>query len=199
MPVKRPELPFSSWSWRRESMPSARLVQKHGPLPASDACEIVRQAALGLQHLADRGLVHRDVKPSNLMIEPSGCVKVLDLGLVLVDAGIATGEGSGSVVGTREYLAPEQADARRVDVRADVYALGAPSTICSPGIPRGGSNPRLPRSASCTRSKEDLSRFRPGRGGAPPPRPTDRRSPGPDCSSRRWRSSAWRLSHYLAA
>ena len=55
------------------------LVRQRGPLPVAEACEVVRQAALGLQHIHEHGLVHRDVKPSNLMLTPSGQVKVLDL------------------------------------------------------------------------------------------------------------------------
>src|SRR5205814_1516910 len=57
-----------------------RLVKQQGPLPVAEACELVRQAALGLQYLHERGLVHRDLKPSNLMRTPAGTVKVLDLG-----------------------------------------------------------------------------------------------------------------------
>ena len=57
------------------------FVARCGPLPVAEACEVIRQAALGLQHLHEHGLVHRDVKPSNLMLTPAGGVKVLDLGL----------------------------------------------------------------------------------------------------------------------
>jgi serine/threonine protein kinase len=60
----------------------AWIVQQRGPLPAAEACEVVRRAALGLEHLHKHGLVHRDVKPANLMLTPSGQVKLLDLGLV---------------------------------------------------------------------------------------------------------------------
>ena len=59
----------------------AWIVQQRGPLPAAEACEVVRRAALGLEHLHKHGLVHRDVKPANLMLTPSGQVKVLDLGV----------------------------------------------------------------------------------------------------------------------
>src|SRR5437762_10956209 len=59
----------------------AWIVQQRGPLPAAEACEVIKRAALGLEHLHKHGLVHRDVKPANLMLNPSGQVKVLDLGL----------------------------------------------------------------------------------------------------------------------
>jgi serine/threonine protein kinase/formylglycine-generating enzyme required for sulfatase activity len=107
-----------------------KVVAEGGPLPVAKACEAVRQAALGLQHAHERGLVHRDVKPSNLLLTPKGQVKVLDLGLAMLHAGL-TDEGDprvtqdGLVVGTPDFLAPEQAqNPQAVDIRADVYALG---------------------------------------------------------------------------
>jgi len=103
------------------------LVKRLGPLPVPDACELARQAALGLQAIHEHGLVHRDVKPSNLMLTRSGQVKVLDLGLSrlrreLVEADVTA---SGTVVGTVDYIAPEQCgDSRHVTIRADLYSLG---------------------------------------------------------------------------
>jgi serine/threonine protein kinase len=112
------------------------LVRQHGPLPVPDACELVRQAAQGLQHAHENGFVHRDVKPANLMLSRgssadgriSPVVKVLDLGLAMVDV-LETGDAltsTGQVMGTIEYMAPEQFDeTHRVDIRADIYGLGA--------------------------------------------------------------------------
>jgi serine/threonine protein kinase len=103
------------------------LVKRLGPLPVARACEIVRQAAMGLQHAHDHGLVHRDVKPSNVMLTSEGQVKVLDLGLALLEVG---GNGrdltrTSEVMGTLDYMAPEQAsNVHAVDARADVYSLG---------------------------------------------------------------------------
>jgi serine/threonine protein kinase len=105
-----------------------RLVKQGGPLPIAEACELVRQAALGLHYLHERGLVHRDVKPSNLMRTTGGTVKVLDLGLARwrVEAEAGNGlTGTGRVMGTPDFLAPEQIeDAANADARADVYGLG---------------------------------------------------------------------------
>jgi serine/threonine protein kinase len=109
-----------------EGMDLHRLVRKRGPLPVAEACALVRQAALGLQHLHERGLVHRDIKPSNLIRTADGTVKVLDLGLArwrVETAGDLTGPGQG--VGTPDYMAPEQVrNAATVDGRVDLYGLG---------------------------------------------------------------------------
>jgi TolB-like protein len=110
-----------------DGMDLDRLVRATGPLRVADACELARQAAAGLQHLAAHGLVHRDVKPSNLMLSRRGEVQILDLGLATTGWGHAGDAltGTGQVVGTFDYLAPEQADVGRpVDTRADVYGLG---------------------------------------------------------------------------
>lgn len=110
-----------------EGLDLGRLVRRLGPLPVADACELIRQAAVGLQYVHENGLVHRDIKPSNLMLTPPGRVKVLDLGLARL-YGHGTGDeltGTGQWMGTADYMAPEQGDdARRVDIRADVYSLG---------------------------------------------------------------------------
>jgi eukaryotic-like serine/threonine-protein kinase len=89
----------------------AALLQKHGRLTTADACEICRQAALGLQHAHDHGLVHRDIKPGNIMINREGQAKILDLGMALLTLDVPVEERVTSqnyVIGTLDYLAPEQ-------------------------------------------------------------------------------------------
>jgi hypothetical protein len=107
----------------------ASLVKERGPLPIAEACDYARQAALGLQHAHEHRLIHRDIKPGNLILadDPAGVVKVLDLGLARpVASGVSTElTPADAAMGTPDYLAPEQgADARAVDSRADIYSLG---------------------------------------------------------------------------
>jgi serine/threonine protein kinase len=113
-----------------------QIVQSRGPLPVVEVCDIIRQAALGLQHAHEQGLVHRDIKPSNLMWSRDGTVKILDLGLALLAPEMLNLEAGdddpgaeltalGMIVGTVDYMAPEQLNGRHhVDTRSDVYSLG---------------------------------------------------------------------------
>jgi serine/threonine protein kinase len=139
-------------------------VRQSGPLPIEQACDYVRQVALGLQHAHQLGLVHRDIKPANLFLvnPPSGplalgrrgpdpVVKILDWGLARVrpDAGDPTDRASldldaekGLLIGTADYIAPEQArDPCLVDIRTDIYSLGCTLYFLLVGQPpfRGGS------------------------------------------------------------
>jgi serine/threonine protein kinase len=119
-----------------EGVNLARHVALSGPLPVEEACSHMRQAALGLQHAFEKGMIHRDIKPHNLMlthagsapkIEPYGRVKILDFGLArLAGAPVQNAQTvSGMLLGTVDFMAPEQADdARTVDIRADIYSLG---------------------------------------------------------------------------
>ncbi len=106
----------------------AKLTENRGVLSIADACEVVRQAATGLQHAHEHGLVHRDVKPSNLMLTSAGKIKVLDLGLARLYGDHGTGAeltSNSQIVGTPDYMAPEQGfGSQVVDIRADVYSLG---------------------------------------------------------------------------
>lgn len=105
----------------------SELVRRGDPLRIADACELIRQAATGLEFVHSRSLVHRDVKPSNLMLDQSGCVKILDFGLALRAQPICQEEltSAGQMLGTHPYMAPEQCrNSHDVDMRADVYSLG---------------------------------------------------------------------------
>ena len=103
----------------------AQLVRRRGPLPCADACELIRQAALGLAHSHNAGFLHRDLKPSNLILDRTGVVKLLDFGLVCQAEANHELTSHGGMLGTWDFVAPEQAqDARQVDARSDLYSLG---------------------------------------------------------------------------
>jgi serine/threonine protein kinase len=111
----------------------ARLVRVAGVLPVSQALDCVIQAARGLESAHAHGIVHRDVKPGNLMIDRAGVVRVLDLGLARYVEGRFHSDGveqgsltqSSMSMETVDFMAPEQAeDSKRVDHRADIYSLG---------------------------------------------------------------------------
>lgn len=111
----------------------SQLVREQGPLPVEQACEYIRQVAVGLDYAHDMGLIHRDVKPSNLLVQQTTAgpqVKILDFGLALVRGGdVATGESvpgaANTVLGTPDYVSPEQARNQfKVDGRSDLYSLG---------------------------------------------------------------------------
>jgi serine/threonine-protein kinase len=105
----------------------AELVKRDGPAPLERAIDWTIQAARGLSHAHENGLVHRDVKPANLLVAPGGVVKLLDLGLALFcqEDNSLTMVHNEKVLGTADYLAPEQAiNSHSVDHRADIYSLG---------------------------------------------------------------------------
>jgi serine/threonine protein kinase len=109
----------------------ASMVQKQGPLSVPAAVNCLLQAARGLEYAHSQGLIHRDVKPANLLCDAAGTVKITDLGLArFASAGGSEAAGSitkaGSILGTVDYMPPEQAiDATEIDHRADIYSLGA--------------------------------------------------------------------------
>ncbi|MFO1000834.1 MAG: serine/threonine-protein kinase [Planctomycetaceae bacterium] len=107
----------------------SRLARLMGRLPVADACELIRQVAMGLSCAHAEGVVHRDVKPSNLMLDESGRIRILDFGLAQLsvwDEASVDLTTVGQLMGTLDYMAPEQAElSGSVDYRADLYALGA--------------------------------------------------------------------------
>lgn len=105
------------------------LVKKFGALDVVRACHYMYGAAVGLQHACEIGLIHRDIKPGNILLDRSGVVKILDMGLarLLHDTeDNLTKQYDENILGTADYLSPEQAeDSHTVDIRSDIYSLGA--------------------------------------------------------------------------
>jgi serine/threonine-protein kinase len=99
------------------------LARRGKPSPA-EAVDIAAQACDGLQHAHEHGLVHRDVKPQNLLVRDDGCVKLADLGIARAAESTHLTQ-LGTILGTAAYLSPEQAAGEEVTAAADVYALGA--------------------------------------------------------------------------
>ena len=109
-------------------------VEKLGPLPIAKACDLAFQIASALAEAHKHNLVHRDIKPSNVLITPEEQAKLLDFGLARHFRHRHTEPGT--ILGTLDYMAPEQAqDAASVDIRADIYALGATLFWCLTGKP----------------------------------------------------------------
>lgn len=101
------------------------VVATSGPMSVSRAAHYIRQTATGLQYAHENGLVHRDIKPGNLLVDRSGTVKILDMGLARYYANEDDSILTKDVLGTLDYVAPEQArDSHNVDIRADIYSLG---------------------------------------------------------------------------
>jgi serine/threonine protein kinase len=114
-----------------EGLDLAKLVAAKGALPIANACYYVHEAAMGLQHAHEHNIVHRDIKPTNLMLAGQGnraLIKILDFGLAKIQSEGPSDTGlthEGQMLGTPHFIAPEQInDARRADIRADIYGLG---------------------------------------------------------------------------
>src|SRR5262245_50347618 len=100
------------------------LIADAGPLSPERATALAAEMADALQAIHAAGIVHRDLKPLNVMVDPHGRVKLMDFGIAKGLASGTPGTGDGYVVGSPEYMSPEQARGRPVDARSDVYALG---------------------------------------------------------------------------
>jgi predicted Ser/Thr protein kinase len=102
----------------------ADIRQEEGVLKPEDAVPIIRQVAEALAEAHKAGLVHRDIKPSNIMIDAAGRPKVTDFGIAYVSYANTKLTRDGSIIGTPEYLSPEQCEGKTVDQRSDIYSLG---------------------------------------------------------------------------
>ena len=121
----------------------------NGPLPEEEATKLGGQVADALEEAHERGVIHRDLKPGNVMVTPKGQAKVLDFGLAKLVQPVSETALTGSLTetpaaaGTLPYMAPEQLQGRQVDARTDIYALGAVLYQMATGRPTfsGGAGP----------------------------------------------------------
>jgi serine/threonine-protein kinase len=146
-----------------------RIVSRVSLIPVAMACDIVRQAAIGLQHAHEQKMVHRDLKPGNLIVDWSrdgnGVVKIMDMGLVRLST---DGEErtsvtkAGQVMGTPDYMSPEQGwDTATVDIRSDVYSLGCTLFRLLTGrVPFPGDNPLQVLMARCSKDAPSVKSLR---------------------------------------
>ena len=104
------------------------VVARHGPMDPIRAAHYIAQSAVGMQHGHELGMVHRDIKPGNLLLERTGVIKILDMGLARffnkTQDNVTEKYDDKCILGTADYLAPEQAVSSTVDIRADIYSLG---------------------------------------------------------------------------
>lgn len=146
-----------------------RIVSRVSLIPVAMACDIVRQAAIGLQHAHEQRMVHRDLKPGNLIVDwaadGNGVVKIMDMGLVRLGT-----EGdertsvtkAGQVMGTPDYMSPEQGwNTATVDIRSDVYSLGCTLFRLLTGrVPFPGDNPLQVLMARCSKDAPSAKSLR---------------------------------------
>lgn len=130
-----------------------RMVRQHGPLPMNRAAGIIRQAALGLHYAHGLGLIHRDVKPGNILVTPEGQAKVSDVGLATWSMSQDDDPRAGKIVGTADYLSPEQIrNPLSVQPASDIYSLGCTLYYAVTGkVPYPGGDSR----SKCRRHLEE--------------------------------------------
>ncbi|MBA3855081.1 MAG: serine/threonine-protein kinase, partial [Gemmatimonas sp.] len=112
-----------------------QLIRSRGKLPLAVALSVGKQLARALEVAHEQGIIHRDIKPQNMVVEPDGVLKVMDFGIARLvsrpqESGVTQ---AGAIIGTPEYMAPEQVTGEPVDHRADIYAMGAVLYECVTG------------------------------------------------------------------
>src|SRR6476469_8784770 len=117
-----------------EGEPLSALVAREGALGTATTLSLLRQTAFGLGEAHGAGMVHRDVKPGNILVRPDGSVKITDFGIAWSARSVALTR-TGQVIGTPQYLSPEQAEGKHATPASDVYALGLIGYECLTGHP----------------------------------------------------------------
>jgi len=140
-----------------------QLVRQRGPLTMAEAAQVISQAALGLQHAHQLGIVHRDVKPGNILVTPEGHAKVSDIGLAAWAMMLSSDTGNKRIVGTADYLSPEQIrDPKSIDHRSDIYSLGCTLYYAVTGkVPYPGGDAKSKCRRHCEQTPWHPRRFAP--------------------------------------
>ncbi|QDT11287.1 serine/threonine protein kinase [Planctomycetes bacterium K23_9] len=140
-----------------------RLVRNNGVLSMNHAASIVSQAALGLQYAHEMGLIHRDVKPGNILVTPDGHAKVSDIGLAAYSMGLSGDVRAGKIVGTADYLSPEQIrHPMELSPASDIYSLGCTLYYCVTGkVPFPGGDSKSKCKRHCEQTPWHPRRFNP--------------------------------------
>ncbi len=140
-----------------------KVVRQRGPLPMSDAASIISQAAMGLQHAHELGIVHRDVKPGNILVTPDGHAKISDIGLAAWTMMLDSDPRSKKIVGTADYLSPEQVlNPRSIDHQSDIYSLGCTLYYAVTGkVPFPGGDSRSKCKRHCEQTPWHPHKFAP--------------------------------------
>jgi len=107
-----------------EGVDLKHVLRERGALPFEEAFDVSIQVAEGLQAVHDAGIIHRDLKTPNIMVDPQRVARLMDFGIAKRQEGGGASTATGQILGTPEYMSPEQAQGQRVDFRSDVYALG---------------------------------------------------------------------------
>ncbi|MEM0925708.1 MAG: serine/threonine-protein kinase, partial [Planctomycetota bacterium] len=140
-----------------------KLVRRNGPLSMQHAALVISQAARGLQYAHDLGLVHRDVKPGNILVTPEGHAKVSDIGLAAWSMGLESDPRAGKIVGTADYLSPEQIGSpSAVGPPSDIYSLGCTLYYTVTGkVPFPGGDSKSKCKRHCEQTPWHPRRFTP--------------------------------------
>ena len=119
-----------------------RIVREQGALPIDRACDVLLQVAAGLQAVHEAGIIHRDLKTPNILLEPNGVARLMDFGIAKREDSEGGVTVTGQVVGTPEYMSPEQAQGQKLDARTDVYSLGVVAyEVLTGRVPFRGETP----------------------------------------------------------
>lgn len=140
-----------------------RLVREHRRLSPSKAASIIAQVARGLHYAHEIGLVHRDIKPGNILVTPDGIAKLSDIGLATWTMGQGDDPRAGKIVGTADYLSPEQIQTpRSVGHLSDIYSLGCTLYFSVTGkVPFPGGDPRSKCKRHCEQTAWDPRKLAP--------------------------------------